>query len=660
MKPSRDDSLVSLDGEDDGRAVQRSLLVGDGDDRGRAETLHEVVVELDDVKREVEAGSSSSSNSSSERRVAKADAVPDSAPVSVVRLFAQAKQERGMLAVATVALFVSAAANLAIPNYVGEIIDALAHQDKDEGERLLEAAVYKLIAIVSVGALFSFVRGTLFSLAGERVVARLRRRLFSAIIAQEIAMFDVSSTGELVNRLSSDTTLLKSAVTANVSMGLRWVATLIGGVSYLFVISWKLTLVMLSVVPVISIGARQYGMYLRKLGKKTQDALADATKTAEESLSHIRTVRAFAKEDHQRGLYSDKIEVTYQLGRSVAFAYGTFIGVIGLAGSLGVVLVLYYGGRLVLDGEISAGTLTSFILYTLTVSVAFAGLSGLFGMIMKAIGANQRVFALIDREPSINLAGGKRPAEDNWTGLVEFDRVGFAYPSRMDAPVLRDFTLSFKPGSVTALVGQSGGGKSTVVRLLCRFYDPQQGAVRLDGHDLRDLDPKWLRTRMALVSQEPVLFATTIRENLSYGNPNGRPFTHDEIVAATRLANAHDFIMSFPDGYDTLVGERGVRLSTGQKQRVAIARAVLLDPEILLLDESTSALDAESEGVVQAALDRVMVGRTTIVIAHRLSTVISADNIVVIHGGSVVEQGTHAELLERNGAYAKLVEKQLS
>jgi len=323
----------------------------------------------------------------------------------------------------------------------------------------------------------------------------------------------------------------------------------------------------------------------------------------------------------------------------------------------------------------SPGLLTSFILYTLTVGFAFGGLSGLFGDFMKAVGANERVFNLLDREPRIKLnnisvehgavAPAQRlPADSRMTGRVEFRDVTFSYPSRPNFVVLNHFSLKLEPGTVTALVGPSGGGKSTVVALIERFYDPNSGEILIDGADLKSLDPSWYHSHVSLVSQEPVLFATTIKDNISYGIPDSErtsiPDLDERIVAAVRMANAHEFIISFKDQYSTLVGERGIRLSGGQKQRVAIARAVLLNPTILLLDEATSALDSESEHLVQEALDRLMQGRTVLVIAHRLSTVKNAHNVVVIDAGRVVEQGTHGELLQRSGLYAKLVRRQLS
>eukprot|EP00455_Lapot_gusevi_P057506 TRINITY_DN9817_c0_g1_i2.p1 TRINITY_DN9817_c0_g1~~TRINITY_DN9817_c0_g1_i2.p1 ORF type:complete len:391 (-),score=112.37 TRINITY_DN9817_c0_g1_i2:42-1124(-) len=340
----------------------------------------------------------------------------------------------------------------------------------------------------------------------------------------------------------------------------------------------------------------------------------------------------------------------------MAWYYGLFIALMGLIGSGAMILVLWYGASLVLDGTLSSGVLTSFLLYTLTVGFALAGFSGLFGDLMRAVGANDRVFELLDRDPAIPIRGGAKPA--TCRGHVVFDHVTFAYPSRPTASVLRDVVMELKPGTVTALVGPSGGGKSTIVSLLEHFYEPLYGRVLLDGEDLRNLDQAWLHSKIALVSQEPVLFAGSLRDNIQYGVGQA---SDEQIRSAARMANAEQFILDFPEAFDTLVGERGVRLSGGQKQRVAIARAVLMNPQILLLDEATSALDAESEHLVQEALDRLMrsQGRTVLVVAHRLSTVKHAHNVVVIDHGEVVEQGTHTDLLARSGLYAKLVRRQL-
>jgi ATP-binding cassette subfamily B protein len=480
-------------------------------------------------------------------------------------------------------------------------------------------------------------------------------------MALEVGFFDATKTGELISRLASDTAVLKDAVTTNISMAVRWLATALGGTIYLFVLSWKLALVMVAVIPVIAISSVVYGRYVRSLSKDAQKALADASEVAEETFSAIRTVRSFVGEPKQTKHYDDSIATTLDIGIRNAWAGGVFIGITTAVSSCSFIGIVYYGGQLVIQGDITEGVLTAFLLYAIQIGGALGGLAGLFGSIMSAMGANDRVFKLLDRVPKMPVSGeGIRP--DSFSGQIELDDVHFAYPTRPDAPVLKGLALKINPGEVHALVGSSGGGKSTVVNLIERFYDVQSGSVRLDGRDVRELDPSWVRAQMGLVRQEPVLFGCSIRENIAFGRPQA---TEEEIQAAARLANAHDFVTGFPDGYDTIVGEKGVRLSGGQKQRIAIAAATLsgvsdTGPKVLLLDEATSALDSESEHLVQTALERLMVGRTTLIVAHRLSTVRSADVVHVVHGGKVVASGSHDELIRTSALYSALVRRQLS
>ncbi|KAI4964344.1 hypothetical protein ZWY2020_005905 [Hordeum vulgare] len=515
------------------------------------------------------------------------------------------------------------------PKYGGKIIDIVSRdvqrpEDKAQALADVSGTILYIVLIVVTGIYLSrelnfedyrgifcytarqsvctALRAWLFNSASERVVARLRQDLFSHLINQEIAFFDVTRTGELLSRLSEDTQIIKNAATTNLSEALRNLTTTAIGLGFMFSTSWKLTLLALVIVPVISVAVRKFGRFLRELSHQTQAAAAVASSIAEESFGAIRTVRAFAQEPHEISRYGGKVNETLKLGLKQAKVVGLFSGGLNAASTLSVVVVVIYGANLTINGYMTTGSLTSFILYSLTVGSSVSALSGLYTTVMKASGASRRVFQLLDRVSSMTNTGDKCPKNEN-EGEVELDDVWFAYPSRPSHMILKGITLKLAPGSKVALVGQWWWKK---------------------------ISHQYLHQKVSIVSQEPTLFNCSIEENIAYGL-EGKASSAD-VENAAKMANAHDFICSFPDQYKTVVGERGIRLSGGQKQRVAIARALLMNPRVLLLDEATSALDAESEYLVQDAMDSLMKGRTVLVIAHRLSTV-KAPTVAVISEG---------------------------
>ncbi|MGC3996133.1 MAG: ABC transporter transmembrane domain-containing protein [Anaeromyxobacter sp.] len=567
------------------------------------------------------------------------------------RILALLRPERARLAAATGLLVIGAGLSLVYPQGIRAIVDG-AIAGRDPGWLLRVAVALGALALVQGAAVAG--RHVLFSLAGERGVRRVRERLFRSLVAQEIAFFDATRTGDLVSRLGADAASLQGLLSSQLSMTLRHAITALGGLALLVVTSPRLTLLMLLVVPPVAIGAVVYGRKVRALARAYQDALAEASHVAEESLSSIRTVRAYVAEEAEVARFGGAVAQAYEAARRRALAGASFMGGASTGVYAAVAAVLGYGGLLVGRGQLSAGALTAFLVYTLLVAMSLGALADLWAEVMRGLGAAEHVLELIDRAPAMPLTGGERPARCE--GRITFSGVRFAYPSRPESVVLADLGLEIAPGEVVALVGPSGAGKSTIGALLGRLYDPGQGAVLLDGRDLRTLDPAWLRGQIGVVPQEPVLFSASVEENVRYGRPGA---SREEVEAACRAAHAHDFVSAFPEGYATRVGERGQQLSGGQRQRLAVARAVLKDPRILLLDEATSALDAESEALVKEALARLMRGRTTLIIAHRLSTVASADRVVVVDGGAVVEAGRHAELMTRAGLYRRLVERQM-
>ncbi len=576
--------------------------------------------------------------------------------VTLRRLYSLAWPERWPLALASLFLLISSSGNLAFPSAAGSLLDTALNVKTGEVDlHRVDQLALALVIIFALTAVASALRFFVFARAGERIVSRLRENLYASLLSQETAFFDGQKTGELSSRLSSDATVLQTTVTVNISMVLRNGVQALGSIALLLLTSPRLTLMMLAVVPPVALGAVFYGRRVRKLSKESQDALAKASEVAVESLAGIRTVRSFAAEKKEVARYVSAVEGSLALAFRRIKLSSAFFGVASFAAFGAGAFVFWYGARMVASAELSAGSLLTFLMYTMQLAFGMAALAELWTDVQRASGAAERIFELLHRKPQIPSTGGTiLPAVK---GAVAFEHVRFAYPSRPTSPVLSDFTLAIEPGEVVALVGPSGAGKSTIASMLYRLYDPLAGRLTLDGVPYDQLDPEWLRRQVGVVAQEPLLFSTSIAENIRYGRPDA---TDDEVEAAARTANAHSFISSFPEGYQTLVGERGTQLSGGQKQRVAIARAVLKNPRILILDEATSALDAESEHLVREALERLMRGRTTLIIAHRLSTVRDANRVVVLEAGAVVQSGTHSGLVEQEGLYRRLVERQFA
>uniref|UniRef100_A0A8C7XR65 ABC-type oligopeptide transporter ABCB9 n=1 Tax=Oryzias sinensis TaxID=183150 RepID=A0A8C7XR65_9TELE len=567
------------------------------------------------------------------------------------RLLSYCKKDGGLLSVAVFFLLISALCEAFIPFYYGKAIDGIVvHQSMG----YFAKPVITLAALALVSSLAIGIRGGVFTLIMARLNLRLRSHLFRTLMRQEIAFFDENHTGDIISRLSADTTQVSDLISQNINIFLRSGIKGVGFIIFMLGMSWKLTMVAVMGFPFIALVSKVYGKYYKKLSKEVQTTLAEANKIAEETMSAMRTVRSFANETGESDSYCSKLSAMFQINKKQALAYACYMWSSCISELALEVAILYYGGHLVIAGQISSGTLISFFIYMLELGECLGEIASVYTGLMQGVGAAEKVFEYLDRKPKHPADGTEAP--DTCTGLVEFKDITFAYPTRPETDILQGVSFALQPGEVTALVGPSGSGKSSCVSLLENFYLPQQGQVLLDGKPVNTFQHTYLHSKVALVSQEPVLFARTVKENITYGL-TGVPM--EAVVQAAIKANAHDFISALPKGYDTSVGEKGTQLSGGQKQRVAIARALIRNPTVLLLDEATSALDAESEHMVQQALNNIMQDHTVLVIAHRLSTVEKADNIIVIDGGRVVEQGTHSHLMATSRLYSKMVQRQV-
>ena len=559
---------------------------------------------------------------------------------------------RGRALAALLALVVASAATLVVPVAVRRMID---FGFSDKAVQLIDSYFAVMILVAGVLAVSSAMRYYLVTTLGERIVADLRSDVFAHLTRLSLAFFDSAKTGELVSRLTADTTQIKSAVGASVSIALRNLVLFFGGAVMMVVTSPRLSLFVLGAIPVIVLPLVGFGRAVRKRGRAAQDTLADASGYASELIGAVRTLQAFTNETMAAKRFGAAVEQAYDAARGATKARAVLTAIAIFLVFASVVLVLWVGAQDVMNGHITAGRLGQFVLYAVFAAGGLGELSQVWGEIAQASGAAERLFEILKIEPQIKAPAKPVALPKPARGEIAFRDVRFSYPTRPDVAVLDGLSFTVKPGEKLALVGPSGAGKSTIFHLILRFYDPLSGAVSFDGVKLTDADPSELRKSIALVPQDAVVFAASVRENIRFGRPDANDA---EIERAAQAAHAAEFITRMPQGYETQVGERGTMLSGGQRQRIAIARAILRQAPLLLLDEATSALDAESETLVQQALTGLMAQRTSIVIAHRLATVQSCDRILVLDQGRIVEEGTHAVLSGNGGLYARLAKLQ--
>jgi ABC transporter fused permease/ATP-binding protein len=552
-------------------------------------------------------------------------------------------------------LLLSTATALVFPFVTGKLVDVATGHPTGMLHNINSIAL-GLVGVLILQSIFSYVRVWLFAIVSEKSMADIRKQLFDKIICMPVAFFEQRRVGELVSRITSDVTQLQETLSLTLAEFFRQIATLVVGISVILVTSTKLTLLMMATFPVLVIMAIVFGKYIRRLSKNTQDALADANVVVDETLQAINVVKAFTNERYETIRYHNAMRKVVDYALKAAKFRGAFVSfvIFGLFG--GIVLVLWYGSFLVSKGEMTIGQLTAFIIYTTFIGGAIGGMGEVYGKIQKTIGASERLREILNSAAEVELKEVSDHTPYTISGTIAYKDVYFEYPTRRDVQVLNGISFVIEAGEKVALVGPSGSGKSTIVQLLLRYYPVERGVIMIDGINIASMEFHQLRKNIGIVPQEVILFGGTIRENILYGNTTA---TDAEMKEAARKANALQFIETFPDGFDTLVGERGVKLSGGQKQRIAIARAILKNPKILILDEATSSLDAESETLVQQALEELMRNRTTIMIAHRLSTIRKADRILVIDKGKIIEQGNHDDLMQnQSGLYHHLVKLQ--
>ncbi len=560
---------------------------------------------------------------------------------------------RRLMALAAAALTLTAIVSLVLPLAVRRVVDNFDVQTGQLLDRYFAAA----LGIAGLLAVGTALRYYLVTRLGERVVADIRTAVFDRMIGMSPAFFENIMTGEVLSRITTDTTLILSVIGSSVSIALRNTLIFVGGLVLMMFTSFKLTGLVLLLVPAVIVPIVVLGRRLRKLSRENQDWIAQSSGNASEALLSVQTVQAFTHEDLSRKKFWDVTEKSYRAARDRIAVRAWMTAIVIFLIFAGIVGVLWIGAHDVRGGAMSVGELVQFVIYSVMVAGAVGALTEVWGELQRAAGATERLVELLNADDAVRDPANPKPVPDIARGQIVFDDVTFRYPGRPSIAALDHIHLTVQPGETVALVGPSGAGKTTIIQLLQRFYDPSEGAIRLDGVDLRDMDRAAFRHQLALVPQDPVIFGDTARENIRFGRPTA---TDAEVEAAAKAAAAHDFLMALPEGYDSYVGERGVMLSGGQKQRIAIARAILRDAPVLLLDEATSALDAESERLVQAAVDDLASTRTTLIVAHRLATVKKADRILVFEGGQIVATGTHDSLVAENGLYARLARLQFT